>query len=275
MKNPTVISFFNNKGGVGKTTACINLASHYANDYKVLLIDNDPQGNLSESIGIEPDAEIVKAYNNEKVDFISVDFSQTLDDYELSSRKKIKKDLWILTGGLEMNKIINALEHKPAREKILAKHLLPQIIEQDFDYVFIDNSPSLSVFVWNSLCMSDQVIIPYKPSKYELRGIDNLLTILDTVKTELNHEIDILGILINMYQNNRLVAYYVNLIKEKFEEDKLFNTAISHTTAYGQAALACLPVDLYLPPSNEYNSTFKDIKEEIDLRLNKLTRSIR
>jgi chromosome partitioning protein len=257
----TVISFYNNKGGVGKTTACVTIASLLADEYKVLMIDNDVQGNLSEAVGIEPDSALIKAYEGKKVDFRKVDFTETLE--MLERKKLVKKELYILTGGLELLKTEDYLKGAPAREKILQKNLLPQIKDEKFDFVLIDNSPSLSVFVWNALCMSDYAIIPFKPSKYELRGIDNLFSVLKTINNDLNHNIKILGIFINMYQENKLVRHYVKLLRDKIEEDKLFSNGLTHTSVYGQAAMVGLPVDLLLPPSDVNLSNFIDLKNEI------------
>jgi|GEM_PF-1885229 chromosome partitioning protein len=263
VKRPVVISFFNNKGGVGKSTLSINLASAFADDYKVLIIDNDPQGNCSELLSQEQDAEIKNAYLGKEINIRKINFNALLESLEL--RKRTKKDLSIITGGMALLDVETILKDKPAGETVLARNLKETI--KDFDFVFIDNPPSLSIFVWNALCLSNHIIIPFKPGRSEFTGITNLLKIAATVRTELKHNINILGILTNMFTDTSVSSMYVADLEKSLDSNMMFENGVKATVKLMQAATFGLPVDLLFPEKEEAVVAMQDIKKEIIKKL--------
>jgi chromosome partitioning protein len=263
LKKPIVISFFNNKGGVGKSTLSGNLASKLADEYNVLLIDNDPQGNVSELLGQEQDAEIRKAYLGKDFAIRPIDFNPKL--IELEKRKRSDKRLSILTGGNNLLEVETLIKDKPARETILKRNLDEAI--KDFDFVIIDNPPSKSVFVWNALYASDFVIIPFKPSLSEFSGIKSLKDMIDTMKTDLQHELKILGILINMYTKSGVTDMYVTQVQETFDPRMVFDSGVRVAVNFMVAMPFGLPVDLLFGEKEDVVEMITAVKEEMIKKL--------
>jgi chromosome partitioning protein len=259
MSKPKIISFFNNKGGVGKSTLSINLASVFADDHKVLLIDNDPQGNASELLSQEQDAEIKKVYLGKDFIIKPIDFNTILESLE--RKKRTNKQLSIITGGPGLLEAEPLIKDKPARETIMARNI--EDIINNYDYIFIDNPPSVSVFVWNALYASDYVIIPFKPGRSEFSGIKNLLDIIKTLKSELKHNLKNLGILINMATATSVSDLYIQNLQQSYEEDLVFAKGIKATVDFMKASPFGLPVDLLFPENNEAVEMILEVKKEI------------
>lgn len=265
LKKPIIISFFNNKGGVGKSTLSCNQASVFADKYNVLLIDNDPQGNVSEMLGQEQNAEIKKVYQGKDFKIHPIDFNASL--IELERRRRTDKRLSIITGGMDLLDVETEVRAKPKYKTILKNNLKEAI--KDFDYVFIDNQPAINALTWNALYMSDFVIIPFKPALSEFSGIKKLYEIIGELKQEMNHELKILGILVNMYTSNFLSDKYVKLLRETFDEKMLFKSGVRVAQDYMKAMLFGLPVDLLYAKSDPVVEMMLAVKEEILEKLEK------
>ncbi len=264
IKKPVIISFFNNKGGVGKSTLTANIASIFADEYKVLIIDNDPQGNLSSRFSQSRDSEIYKVYMGKHFEIKKVDFEPALKEYELN--RKVKKELWILTGGRELTQAETFLLNKPAREFTLSENLKDKIA--GFDFVFIDNPPSENILVYNALCLSDYVIIPFLPGRDELDGVDTLFDIIKSVNKKLHHKLEVLGILINLVTPGNIMKHFVKTIIETMQNKAVvFESYIKMSTAYRDAIALGIPVDIYLSRNNilekEFIEDIEQIKSEI------------
>lgn len=168
-----VISIFNQKGGVGKTTTSINLCSCLAmNGYKILNIDIDPQGNTTSGMGLDKNSLELSVYDVLTSDEISI--KEAIKQSELISNFYILPSTMSLAGA-EIE-LINKLD----RERILLQKL--KEIENDFDYVFIDCPPSLGLLTINALAASDSVLIPIQCEFYSLEGVGQLVNTIELVQ---------------------------------------------------------------------------------------------
>lgn len=233
-----VIAIANQKGGVGKTTTAFNLATGLAQQEKrVLLIDLDPQGNLTDYIGHVPDelptiSDLMhEASSGKQPDVAAVIRSNTSEgvDYIPSN---------ILLSSAEM-----FLSSCFSREKVLKKILAQECLKQ-YDYMIIDCLPSLGVLLVNALTASDSVIIPVQAQKFSLDGIDLLMQIIKMVQEDLNTHLAIDGVLVTMVDNTNMAQAVVEALQEQFGE-KLFHSKISKSveatnSTYDQKSLiAC------------------------------------
>lgn len=215
------ISIFNQKGGVGKSTTTINLgASLSVKGYKVLLVDLDPQSNTTIGVGIE-----------------SEELDKTIYDLLINNNKKISKSLiqsviqsteherlYVLPSDITLSNAEINLANEMNRENKLNKILLE--IKDDYDYILIDCPPSLGLLSINGLVASDKVIIPVATSFFSIKGIKHLLDTIELVQYNLKPELEILGVLITMFDSRKNIS---KDIKEQLIEafgDKVFNTVI-------------------------------------------------
>lgn len=185
-----VISIFNQKGGVGKTTTSINLCSCLAmNGYKILNIDIDPQGNTTSGMGLDKNSLELSVYDVLTSDEISI--KEAIKQSELISNFYILPSTMSLAGA-EIE-LINKLD----RERILLQKL--KEIENDFDYVFIDCPPSLGLLTINALAASDSVLIPIQCEFYSLEGVGQLVNTIELVQKSLNSNLEVEGVILSMY----------------------------------------------------------------------------
>lgn len=200
----TVISFANQKGGVGKTTSVFNVATSLTvRGYRVLMIDLDPQASLTIYAGLEP-------YEREHT-VVDVLKNPNKEIHECIA--SIREKLDIITSRIELASAESELLSRPARELILSRAI--SSVKDEYDYVLIDCPPQLSTLTLNALACSDKVIIPCKTDYLAYRGLEALTDTVNTVKTYFKPDIEILGILATMYDarvadDNELLEYYKN-----------------------------------------------------------------
>ena len=224
---PTVVAVINQKGGTGKTTTTINLGSALSKlGKKVLLLDLDPQSNLSYSLAItnaEPSLADVFLGNNSIKDVL------------------VEKDgLWIAPGSNELVDIEISLVSQPERESFLKKILSEA---KGFDYVLIDCPPSLSVLTLNALTAAQQVLIPLQMEVLTLQGLDQIMNTVEKVKKTLNPKLKIKGIVVVMFDVRRklsqeVLEYLRGSVKEKiFDTHIRLNVKLAEAPSFGRSIL--------------------------------------
>lgn len=230
-----VISVFNQKGGVGKTTTNINLCSYLAmNGYKVLTVDIDPQGNTTSGLGIEK-----KSIEKSMYDVMTSDddIEDTIIKYELID------NFYIAPSSLELAGAEVEIIDKKSREFILKNKL--EKIKNDYDYVFIDCPPSLGLLTVNSLCASQSVLIPIQAEFYALEGVGQLVNTIQLVQKSINKDIEIEGVVLTMSDKRIKLTGEVYSEITKYFKKKVYDTVIPRNVRLAEAPSFGLPILLY------------------------------
>jgi chromosome partitioning protein len=243
-----VISFANQKGGVAKTTTTLNLGVALAEQgLKVLLVDLDPQGNLTMSQGLNPDT-IERSMFDVLVHRLPIQevVHHTEVDLAVSS---------IDLAGAEL-----ALSSMIGRERALEKAILP--VRDGYDYVLIDTPPSLGLLTINALVASNGVIVPVQCEYLSLRGLVQLENTLSMIRENLNPDVGIEGILPTMYDSRTLHSREaVEILQENFG-DLVFDTKIRKTVRYAEAPVKGTSVLKY-DPSGSAAEAYRELAKEV------------
>jgi len=243
-----VISFANQKGGVAKTTTTLNLGVALSEQgQKVLLVDLDPQGNLTMSQGLNPDT-IERSMFDVLVHRLPIQEVIHHPEVDLAVSS-------IDLAGAEL-----ALSSMIGRERALEKALAP--VKENYDYVLIDTPPSLGLLTINALVASNGVIVPVQCEYLSLRGLVQLENTLSMIRENLNPDVGIEGILPTMYDKRTLHSREaVEILQENFG-DLVFDTKIRKTVRYAEAPVKGTSVLKY-DPSGKAAQAYRDLAKEV------------
>ncbi len=253
----TIISMCNQKGGVGKTTSTINMGACLAElGRKVLLVDLDPQGALSAGLGLTHDQ-----------------IQDTIYDVMLDSEVSVHSAI-VHTGvaGLDLvpaNIDLSAAEiqmvNEVGREHTLARALRP--VRKDYDFIIIDCQPSLGLLTVNALACSQGVIIPMECEFFSLRGLALLTDTVEKVADRINFDLEIMGILVTMFDRRTRHAREVMDRVVEYFGDKVFDTVITRTVRFPETSVAGEPITTWAP-SSQAAEQYRDLAKEVIERAN-------
>jgi chromosome partitioning protein len=243
-----VIAFANQKGGVAKTTTTLNLAVAFKeHGFEVLIVDLDPQGNLTMSQGMDPD-QVERSMYDVLVHSMPVE--------EVIHRAEVD----VAVSSIDLAGAELALSSMIGRERALQKALLP--VRNRYDYILIDTPPSLGLLTINALTASDGVIVPVQCEYLSLRGLVQLENTLSMIRENLNPVVEIKGILPTMYDARTVHSREaVEMLKENFG-DLVFETRIKKTIRYAEAPVegsSVLKYDSSGPAAKAYRDLAKEV----------------
>ncbi len=248
-----IISFANQKGGVGKTTTCINLSAYIAAmGKKVLVVDLDPQGNATSGLGIDKDNNIKTVY-----DLIAGD--ATTEDV---IKETLIEGLDILPSTVDLAGAELEMVEMPQREKIMKGILDP--LKESYDFIMIDCPPSLGLITVNALTASDSVIIPMQCEYYPLMGITQLMNTIRLIKFHLNPNIDVEGVVMTMKDKRSNLTNQVSDEIIKFFGKKVFFTYIPRNIRLAEAPSHGEPILIYEPTSKGAEAYLSLAEEFLD-----------
>lgn len=245
------IVVFNQKGGVGKTTTCVNLAASIAKlGKKVLIIDADPQGNSTSGVGVSKNEIVHSLYS--------------LISHKSNINECIVKtgfyNLFVLPSNIQLSGAEIELVNAPSREIRMKK--IVEKLDGHFDYILIDCPPSLGLLSINALAASDSIIIPIQCEYYALEGLGELLNTYNLIKKGINQRIKIEGVVLTMYDARTNLSEDVSRQVEEYFKGLVYETRIPRSVKLAEAPSRGKPViyyDINSAGAKAYESLAKEI----------------
>jgi chromosome partitioning protein len=254
------IAVTNQKGGVGKTTTAVNLATYIAMEgYKVLLVDCDPQGNATSGLGI----------NRKRLKYCLYDLLiEGLEFRQVMTVSRVER-LDLIPATIQLAGAEVELVSRPDREKVLGAGLAA--LKEHYDYIFIDCPPSLGLLTINALTASDSVLIPLQCEYYALEGLSQLVDTIKLVKKRLNPNLKIEGIVFTMFDGRtNLSIQVVDEVKKHFRKE-VYRTIIPRNVRLSEAPSYGKPIALY-DPRSKGAEVYQDLAREVLKRGQERTR---
>ena len=232
-----IIAVVNQKGGVGKTTTTVNLSAALAKKgKKVLLIDEDPQGNATSGVG-------VNKMQEKSIYDVIVNETGVEETIVASSIKK----LWVCPSNINLAGAEVELVPMMARENKLKAKL--DLIKDKFDYILIDCPPSLGLLTINALTAADSIIIPIQCEYYALEGVGQLMNTVNLIKQQLNKDLYIEGVVLTMNDARTNLSNQVVSEVKKYFKDNVYKTVIPRNVKLSEAPSFGMPITTYAPMS--------------------------
>ncbi|MBR5388232.1 MAG: ParA family protein [Clostridia bacterium] len=229
-----IMAFSNQKGGVGKTTTCVNMAAYLAQKgYKSLIVDLDPQGNATSGLGF--------AKSDIKASVYSVMIDET--PIEDAVYKTCVDGLDILPSTIDLAGAEVELVYIKDREHVLKKVL--EKARASYDYIAIDCPPSLGLLTINALSAADTVIIPIQSEYYALEGLSQLMNTIKLVTKHLNPNLKVEGVVLTMNDNRAIISRQISAEIRKFFGKRLFDTVIPRNIRLAEAPSHGVPIMLH------------------------------
>tara|TARA_B100000029_G_scaffold14647_1_gene15174 strand:+ start:47 stop:847 length:801 start_codon:yes stop_codon:yes gene_type:complete len=249
--NEKILSIINQKGGVGKTTTVINLAAGLAiKGKKILVIDLDPQGNATTGLGLSNT-------DNSDITIYSV-LNGTKNISDVIHKTKIE-NLDLVTSNVDLSGLEVETAGDNRRAFILKDQIMAYLNDSSasYDYVLIDCPPSLSLLTIMALVASNSLLVPLQTEFFALEGLTQLMKTIDRIKSNLNTDLMIKGILLTMYDKRNKLSSQVEKEAREFFKDKVYQTVVPRNVRLSEAPSHGIPVLLYdknCPGSKSYFS---------------------
>jgi chromosome partitioning protein len=247
-----IVGVINQKGGVGKTTSAVNLAAALAETRRVLLVDMDPQANASSGVGVRG-------------------AESTIYDVlvgEMSARRAIvatdTPNLKILPASVELSGAAVELDASSESMRLLAKALIG--VRPNFDFIVLDAPPSIGALTLNALVAADHLIIPLQTEYYALEGIAGMMETVERLRGSLNPQLNILGILLTMFDGRTRLSQEVEDNVRKHFGDLVFGAVIPRNVRLAEAPSYGQPVYAYAPTSSGAQA-YRQLSEEVITRV--------